>query len=79
MGLAQALVHDPDVLIMDEPTAGLIPIRSRSSAGSSHQLRGAKTILLSTHILQEVDAVAERVLLIRPGTAGLRRHDGRRA
>jgi ABC-2 type transport system ATP-binding protein len=67
VGLAQALLHDPDVLIMDEPTAGLDPNQIRSFRAHVQQLRGRKTLLISTHILQEVEAVAERVLLLHRG------------
>lgn len=67
VGLAQALLHDPDVLIMDEPTAGLDPNQIREFRQHIRQLGSTKTILLSTHILQEVDAVADRVLLIDNG------------
>ncbi len=67
VGLAQALVHDPEVLIMDEPTAGLDPNQIRVFRELVGQLRGRTTILLSTHILQEVEAVAERILLIHRG------------
>jgi ABC-2 type transport system ATP-binding protein len=67
VGLAQALIHDPDVLVMDEPTAGLDPNQIRHFRALVHQLRGRKTLVISTHILQEVDAVAERVLLIDRG------------
>lgn len=67
VGLAQALVHDPEVLIMDEPTAGLDPNQIQQFRALVHQLRGKKTLLVSTHILQEVDAVADRVLLIHRG------------
>jgi ABC-2 type transport system ATP-binding protein len=67
VGLAQALLHDPDVLIMDEPTAGLDPNQIRHFRAQVQQLRGRKTLLISTHILQEVEAVAERVLLIHRG------------
>ena len=67
VGLAQALIHDPEVLIMDEPTAGLDPNQIGQFRELVHQLRGEKTLLVSTHILQEVDAVAERVLLIHRG------------
>ena len=67
VGLAQALVHDPEVLIMDEPTAGLDPNQIQVFRELVGQLRGRKTILLSTHILQEVEAVAERILLIHRG------------
>lgn len=67
VGLAQALLHDPDVLIMDEPTAGLDPNQIRDFRDNITNLAHSKTILLSTHILQEVEAVADRVLLIHDG------------
>lgn len=68
VGLAQALLHDPDVLIMDEPTAGLDPNQIRQFRELVHALRGRKTFLISTHILQEVAAIADRVLLIHAGS-----------
>jgi ABC-2 type transport system ATP-binding protein len=67
VGLAQALLHDPDVLMMDEPTAGLDPNQIRQFRTLVGQLRGRKTLVISTHILQEVDAVADRVLLLHNG------------
>jgi len=67
VGLAQALLHDPDVLIMDEPTAGLDPNQIREFRTNITNLARAKTVLLSTHILQEVEAVADRVLVIYDG------------
>ncbi len=67
VGLAQALLHDPEVLIMDEPTAGLDPNQIRIFRDNIQELGRTKTILISTHILQEVDAVADRVLLINEG------------
>ena len=67
VSLAQALLHDPEVLIMDEPTAGLDPNQIRDFRLSLRELRKTKTILISTHILQEVDAVADRVLFIHEG------------
>jgi ABC-2 type transport system ATP-binding protein len=67
VGLAQALLHDPDILIMDEPTAGLDPNQIRDFRSNIRKLGETKTILLSTHILQEVAAVAERVLLLHNG------------
>ncbi len=67
VGLAQALLHDPDVLIMDEPTAGLDPNQIRDFRDHIRGLGQVKTILISTHILQEVEAVADRVLLIHEG------------
>lgn len=82
VGLAHALLHDPDVLIMDEPTAGLDPNQIRQFRALVQSLRGRTTLLLSTHILQEVDAVADRVLLLSrgqlvfDGTPDEMRHDG---
>ena len=67
VGLAQAMLHDPDVLIMDEPTAGLDPNQIREFRSSIQELGKRKTILISTHILQEVDAVADRVLFVHNG------------
>ncbi|RMH85128.1 MAG: ABC transporter ATP-binding protein [Calditrichaeota bacterium] len=67
VGLAQALLHDPEVLIMDEPTAGLDPNQIRDFRSYIRELSKTKTILLSTHILQEVEAVADRVILIHNG------------
>jgi len=67
VGLAQALLHDPDVVIMDEPTAGLDPNQIRDFRRHIRELGETKTILISTHILQEVEAVANRVLLVHEG------------
>ena len=67
VGMAQALLHDPPVLIMDEPTAGLDPIQIREFRDHVRALRQHKTMLISTHILQEVDAIADRVLVIDGG------------
>jgi ABC-2 type transport system ATP-binding protein len=67
VGLAQALLHDPEVLIMDEPTAGLDPNQIRQFREQVRKLAHSKTLLISTHILQEVEAVADRVLLAHNG------------
>ena len=67
VGLAQALLHDPDVLIMDEPTAGLDPNQIREFRDHITELGRTKTVLISTHILREVEAVAGRVLLVHEG------------
>jgi len=67
VGMAQALLHEPDVLIMDEPTAGLDPNQIREVRRTMRRLGEKKTILLSTHILQEVEAMASRVILINEG------------
>lgn len=67
VGMAQALLHEPDVLIMDEPTAGLDPNQIREVRDVLRRLSREKTILLSTHILQEVEAMASRVIMINEG------------
>ncbi len=67
VGLAQALLHDPEVLIMDEPTAGLDPNQIRQFRENIRNLGSSKTILISTHILQEVDAIADYVLFVHNG------------
>jgi ABC-2 type transport system ATP-binding protein len=67
VGMAQVLLHEPDVLIMDEPTAGLDPNQIREVRGTIRRLGQDKTILLSTHILQEVEAIATRVIFINEG------------
>ncbi len=67
VGLAQALLHNPEVLIMDEPTAGLDPNQIRDFRENIKELGKTKTILISTHILQEVEAIASRVLLVHEG------------
>jgi ABC-2 type transport system ATP-binding protein len=67
VGMAQVLLHEPDVLILDEPTAGLDPNQIREVRETIRRLGESKTILLSTHILQEVEAMASRVLFINEG------------
>jgi ABC-2 type transport system ATP-binding protein len=67
VGMAQALLHEPDVLILDEPTAGLDPNQIREVRRTMKKLSESKTILLSTHILQEVEAMANRVVMIAEG------------
>ena len=67
VGLAHALLHDPEVLIMDEPTAGLDPNQIRDFRSNISKLGKSKTILISTHILQEADAIAQRILLVNDG------------
>ncbi len=67
VGLADALVNDPDLLILDEPTAGLDPIQVREVRGLIRELGERHTLLLSTHILSEVEAVCGRVILIARG------------
>jgi ABC-2 type transport system ATP-binding protein len=67
VGMAQTLLHEPDVLIMDEPTAGLDPNQIAEVRGTLRKIAQEKTILLSTHILQEVEAMASRVIIIDEG------------
>jgi ABC-2 type transport system ATP-binding protein len=67
VGMAQALLHEPDVLILDEPTVGLDPNQIREVRTTIKRLGEEKTILLSTHILQEVEALAARVIMINEG------------
>lgn len=67
VGMAQALLHDPEVLIMDEPTSGLDPLQIREVRALIRELGKEKTILLSTHILQEVEAVADEVVMVHEG------------
>ncbi len=67
VGMAQVLLHEPDVLIMDEPTAGLDPNQIKGVRDTIQKLGESKTILLSTHIMQEVLAMASRVLFINEG------------
>lgn len=67
VGMAQVLLHEPPVLIMDEPTTGLDPNQIHQVRTTIRELGKEKTILLSTHILQEVEAMADRVLFINKG------------
>ncbi|MDR2159823.1 MAG: ATP-binding cassette domain-containing protein [Treponema sp.] len=66
-GLAQAILHDPPILILDEPTSGLDPNQIIGIRGLIRELGRRKTVILSTHILQEVEAVADRVLILNEG------------
>src|SRR5262245_5681966 len=74
VGLADALVADPKVLILDEPTSGLDPLQIRETLNTIKGLAGTHTVLLSTHILSEVEAICERVVIINRGSI---RWDGR--
>lgn len=67
VGMAQVLLHEPEVLIMDEPTSGLDPNQIAEVRRTIRDLGREKTILLSTHILQEVEAMADRVVFIHRG------------
>ncbi len=67
VGLAQAIIHNPDVLILDEPTSGLDPKQINETRELIKNLSGEHTIVLSTHILPEVEAVCEKVIIINKG------------
>jgi ABC-2 type transport system ATP-binding protein len=67
VGLAQAMIHDPAVLIMDEPTTGLDPNQLEEIRGLIRNLGKQKTVMLSTHIMQEVEAICDKVIIISKG------------
>ena len=67
VGLAQAMIHDPDILILDEPTSGLDPNQIVEIRKLIRELGREKTVILSTHILPEVEATCDRILIINRG------------
>lgn len=67
VGLAQAMIHDPEVLILDEPTTGLDPNQIVEIRNLIKELGKAKTVILSSHILSEVEATCDRILIIKSG------------
>ena len=67
VGIAQALVHNPDVLVLDEPTVGLDPKQVIEIRNLIKSLAGAHTVILSTHILPEVTATCQRIIVINQG------------
>lgn len=67
VGLAQALIHDPKVLILDEPTSGLDPNQLEEIRNLIKEIGKEKTVMLSTHIMQEVEAICDRVVIINKG------------
>jgi len=67
VGLAQALIHNPDVLILDEPTSGLDPNQIRDIRNLISAAGQEKTVILSTHIMQEVEAICDRIIIIDKG------------
>mgnify|MGYP001038244838 CR=1 FL=1 len=82
VGLAQALIHDPEVLILDEPTSGLDPNQLIEIRNLIKTIGKEKTVMLSTHIMQEVEALCNRAIIINKGvivaddkTANLTKHD----
>ncbi len=67
VGLAQAIIHDPDVLILDEPTSGLDPNQLADIRKLIKDIGKEKTVMLSTHIMQEVEAICDRIVIINRG------------
>ncbi len=67
VGLAQAIINDPDVLILDEPTSGLDPNQLEDIRKLILNIGKTKTVMLSTHIMQEVEAICDRVIIIKEG------------
>lgn len=67
VGLAQAIIHDPEVLILDEPTTGLDPNQLVEIRELIKSIGKSKTVMLSTHIMQEVEAICDRVIIIKSG------------
>ncbi len=67
VGLAQAIIHEPDVVILDEPTSGLDPNQIKDIRAVIRELGKTKTVMLSTHILQEVEILCNRILIVNQG------------
>lgn len=67
VGLAQAIIHDPEVLILDEPTTGLDPNQLEEIRGLIRKMGKKKTVMLSTHIMQEVEAICDRIIIVNQG------------
>ena len=67
VGIAQAIIHDPEVLILDEPTSGLDPLQLDEIRTLIKTLGKNKTVLLSTHIMQEVESICDRIIVIKKG------------
>ena len=75
VGLAQALIHNPPVLVLDEPTIGLDPRQIHEIRELIHGLAGERTIVLSTHILPEVSQICDKVVIINDGPRRARGED----
>lgn len=71
VGVAQAILHEPYIVILDEPTNGLDPTQIRHMRDLIRELAQTATVMVSTHILQEVQSVCERVLILRAGRLSL--------
>ncbi|MCK5083842.1 MAG: AAA family ATPase, partial [Candidatus Omnitrophica bacterium] len=67
VGIAQAIVNDPQILILDEPTNGLDPVQIQRVRELIKNLEEERTVIISTHILSEIEQIAERVLIIKDG------------
>ena len=67
VGLAQAILHDPELLILDEPTSGLDPLQLKDIRALIRSFGEERTVILSTHIMQEVEAMCDRVIMIKQG------------
>jgi ABC-2 type transport system ATP-binding protein len=67
VGIAQAIIHEPKLLILDEPTSGLDPIQNLQIRNLIKDLKDQRTVIISTHILSEIEHVAQRVLMIKSG------------
>jgi len=67
VGLAQAILHDPELLILDEPTSGLDPLQLKDIRALIRSFGKNRTVILSTHIMQEVEAMCDRVIMIKQG------------
>ncbi len=67
VGIAQAIIHDPDIVILDEPTAGLDPLQIREIRALIRELREGRSVILSTHILPEVETLCDRVEIMHQG------------
>lgn len=67
VGLAQAILHDPELLILDEPTSGLDPLQLKDIRTLIRSFGEQRTVILSTHIMQEVEAMCDRVIMINRG------------
>ena len=74
VGIAQAIVHDPEVLILDEPTSGLDPNQLEDIRALIKKLGRNKTVMLSTHIMQEVESICDRIVVINNGKIVADRH-----
>jgi ABC-2 type transport system ATP-binding protein len=67
VAMAQAMIHDPEILILDEPTSGLDPVQIRGVRDLIRDLAKTKTVIISTHILQEIEALTRRMVIIDEG------------